>query len=298
MVMKTSINTRRNRQAYLYLAPWIIGMLVLQLYPFVVSIYYSLCNYTGLSDPVFIGVDNYIRLFTKDKEFVKSLGATIKYTLYTVPCKIIMSLFIAMLLNKSRKGIGVMRTLYYLPSLFGGSIAVAILWKVMFMDNGLVNAILNLAGIETISFFGNTKTALPTLSSLEVWQFGSSMVMFLAALKQVPASLYEAARIDGAGRVRSFFSVTIPQISPIIFFCIIMQTVNALQNFTSAFVITDGGPVKSTYMLGLKLYNDGFLYNKMGYASATSWIIFLLVVGFTLVLFASSKFWVFYGDES
>lgn len=191
-----------------------------------------------------------------------------------------------------------MRTLYYLPSLFGGSIAVAILWKVMFMDNGLVNAILNLAGIETISFFGNTKTALPTLSSLEVWQFGSSMVMFLAALKQVPASLYEAARIDGAGRVRSFFSVTIPQISPIIFFCIIMQTVNALQNFTSAFVITDGGPVKSTYMLGLKLYNDGFLYNKMGYASATSWIIFLLVVGFTLVLFASSKFWVFYGDES
>lgn len=296
--MKTSINTRRNRQAYLYLAPWIIGMLVLQLYPFAVSIYYSLCDYSGLSDPVFIGVKNYVRLFTKDKEFIKSLSATVKYTLYTVPCKIIMSLFIAMLLNKSRKGIGAMRTLYYLPSLFGGSIAVAILWKVMFMDNGLVNAILNMVGIETISFFGNPKTALPTLSSLEVWQFGSSMVMFLAALKQVPASLYEAARIDGAGRVRSFFSVTIPQISPIIFFCIIMQTVNALQNFTSAFVITDGGPVKSTYMLGLKLYNDGFLYNKMGYASATSWVIFLLVVGFTLVLFASSKFWVFYGDES
>ena len=168
----------------------------------------------------------------------------------------------------------------------------------MFMDNGLVNALLNLVGIETISFFGNPKTALPTLSSLEVWQFGSSMVMFLAALKQVPASLYEAARIDGAGRLRSFFSVTIPQISPIMFFCIIMQTVNALQNFTSAFVITAGGPVKSTYMLGLKLYNDGFLYNKMGYASATSWIIFILVVGFTLLLFASSKFWVFYGDES
>lgn len=273
-------------------------MLVLQLYPFLVSIYYSLCNYNALSSPEFIGIDNYIRLFTKDKEFYKSLLATVKYTLYTVPCKIIMSLFVAMLLNKGRRGIGILRTVYYLPSLFGGSIAVAILWKVMFMDQGMINTLLNRIGIDTISFFGDPKTALPTLSSLEVWQFGSSMVMFLAALKQVPASLYEAATIDGAGKIKCFFHITLPQISPIIFFSIIMQTVNALQNFTSAFVITEGGPLKSTYMLGLKLYNDGFLYNKMGYASATSWVIFVLVMGFTLLLFASSKFWVFYGDES
>lgn len=288
----------RDNQAYFYLLPWIIGMLVLQIYPFITSFYYSLTDYNAMTAPEFLGWDNYIRLFTKDKEFVKSLLATVKYAVYTVPCKIIMSLIIAMLLNKGRKGIGILRTIYYLPSLFGGSIAVAILWKIMFMDNGMVNAFLNTLGIGTVSFFGDPRTALPTLSSLEVWQFGSSMVMFLAALKQVPQSLYEAAEIDGAGIVKRFFQITIPQISPIIFFCIIMQTINALQNFTSAFVITQGGPVKSTYMLGLKLYNDGFLYMKMGYASATSWIIFGLVVVFTMILFGTSKLWVFYGDES
>ncbi|HIU74509.1 MAG TPA: sugar ABC transporter permease [Candidatus Pelethocola excrementipullorum] len=296
--MKKSIISNRNNKAFFYLAPWIIGMLLLQIYPFIKSFYYSLTNYNAMSDPTFIGFSNYVTLFTKDNEFRKSLWATVQYAVFTVPCKIIMSLLIAILLNKGRKGIGILRTIYYLPSLFGGSIAVAILWKVLFMDNGMINAMLNSIGISTISFFGDPKTALPTLSSLEVWQFGSSMVMFLAALKQVPASLYEAAEIDGSGKIKSFFSITIPQISPIIFFCIIMQTINALQNFTSAFVITQGGPVKSTYMLGLKLYNDGFLYWKMGYASATSWIIFLLVLVFTLVLFGTSKYWVFYGDES
>ncbi|SFU95566.1 carbohydrate ABC transporter permease [Butyrivibrio sp. INlla21] len=287
----------RDNQAYLYLLPWIVGMLVLQIYPFITSFYYSLTEYNALTDPKFVGMANYIRLFTRDKEFFKSLTATVTYAVLTVPFKIIMSLFIAILLNKGRKGIGALRTIYYLPSLFGGSMAVSILWKIMFMDDGMINAFLHSFGHETISFLGNPATALPTLSALEVWQFGSSMVMFLAALKQVPQSLYEAARIDGAGRIKSFFSITIPQISPIIFFCIIMQTINALQNFTSAFVVTQGGPVKSTYMLGLKLYNDGFLFMKMGYASATSWIIFGLVTIFTLVLFGTSKFWVFYGDE-
>ncbi len=287
----------RDNKAYFYLLPWIIGMLILQIYPFIKSFYYSLTEYNALTDPKFIGMANYIRLFTRDKEFVKSLSATVEYAVLTVPFKIIMSLFIALLLNKGRKGIGALRTIYYLPSLFGGSMAVSILWKIMFMDDGMINAFLHKLGFETVSFLGNPATALPTLSALEVWQFGSSMVMFLAALKQVPQSLYEAATIDGAGKIKSFFTITIPQISPIIFFCIIMQTINALQNFTSAFVVTQGGPVKSTYMLGLKLYNDGFLFMKMGYASATSWIIFGLVTVFTLVLFATSKFWVFYGDE-
>ena len=294
--MKKKLFSRDN-QAYLYLLPWIVGMLVLQIYPFITSFYYSLTEYNALTDPKFVGFANYVRLFTRDKEFFKSLSATVTYAALTVPFKIIMSLFIAMLLNKGRKGIGALRTIYYLPSLFGGSMAVSILWKIMFMDDGMINAFLHSLGFETVSFLGNPATALPTLSALEIWQFGSSMVMFLAALKQVPQSLYEAAKIDGAGRVRSFFSITLPQISPIIFFCIIMQTINALQNFTSAFVVTQGGPVKSTYMLGLKLYNDGFLFMKMGYASATSWIIFGLVTVFTLVLFGSSKFWVFYGDE-
>jgi oligogalacturonide transport system permease protein len=290
--------TKMNNVAYLYLLPWLAGILVLQLYPFVISFYYALCDYDPLRKPVFSGISNYIALFTTDAEFWISLKVTLLYTVYTVPFKLLMSLFIAMLLNKAKKGIGILRTAYYLPSLFGGSVAVAVLWRVMFMDQGMINNWIRLFGFPTVSFLGNPQAALPTLSMLEVWQFGSSMVMFLAALKQVPAALYEAALIDGAGRAKSFFRITLPYISPILFFCIIMQTINALQNFTSAFVITKGGPLKSTYMLGLKLYNDGFVFWRMGYASATSWIIFLLVALFTLGLFSSQKYWVFYSDQS
>jgi len=266
-------------------------------YPFFISFYYSLCDYNPLSEHVFIGFGNYVKLFTKDSEFYKSLKATLLYTVYTVPCKLLMSLAVALMLNKARKGIGVLRTVYYLPSLFGGSIAVAVLWKIMFIDNGMVNGWLKFLGIPTVSFLGDPKIALPTLSLLEVWQFGSSMVLFLAALKQVPNSLYESAKMDGANSIKRFFTITIPGISPIIFFCIIMQTLNAMQNFTSAFVVTKGGPLQSTYMLGVKLYNDGFKLLKMGYASATSWIIFSIMAVFTALLFTTSKYWVFYNDE-
>jgi len=296
--MKGRSLDRRNNVAYLYLLPWLIGILGLQLYPFIVSFYYALCDYNPLTSPKFTGFNNFSRLFTRDPEFWISLKVTLLYVVYTVPLKLIMSLFIAVLLNRSRKGIGALRTAYYLPSLFGGSVAVAVLWRIMFMDYGMVNAFLNTIGISTISFLGDPRTALPTLSLLEVWQFGSSMVMFLAALKQVPSALYEAALIDGAGSAKSFFKITMPYISPILFFCIIMQTLNAMQNFTSVFVITRGGPMKSTYMLGLKLYNDGFHYMRMGYASATSWIIFTMIAFFTLLLFTSQKYWVFYSDDN
>jgi oligogalacturonide transport system permease protein len=295
--MKKSAIRKRGYQAYFYLLPWLIGLVVLQIYPFLASLYYSFTDYNAFGKINFIGVNNYINLFTKDKEFYKALSITIRYTLLTVPGKILMSLIIAVMLNKARKGIGIIRTVYYLPSLFGGSIAVAILWKLLFMDNGFMNAAVTAFGGNPISWLGDPKVVLYTLSSLEVWQFGSSMVMFLAALKQVPISLYEAAEIDGANKMRIFFKITFPQITPIIFFSVIMQSINALQNFTSAFVITQGGPVKSTYMLGLKLYYDGFSYYKMGYASATSWIIFMLILVMTVFLFTTSKFWVFYGDE-
>ena len=295
--MKKSAMHKRSYQAYFYLLPWLIGLIVLQIYPFLASLYYSFTDYNAFGKINFVGLNNYINLFTKDKEFYNALRITIRYTLLTVPGKILMSLIIAVMLNKARRGIGMIRTVFYLPSLFGGSIAVAILWKLMFMDNGLINAAMNTLGIDSVSWLGDPGIALYTLSSLEVWQFGSSMVMFLAALKQVPVSLYEAAEIDGSSKINTFFKITFPQITPIIFFAIIMQSINALQNFTSAFVITQGGPVKSTYMLGLKLYYDGFSYYKMGYASATSWIIFMLILGVTVFLFGTSKFWVFYGDE-
>ena len=203
----------------------------------------------------------------------------------------------AMFLNRDLKGINLIRTLYYIPSLFGGSVAVALLWRLMFLDNGVINAILTALHLPVIQWLGDTRYALRTICMLEIWQFGSSMVMFLAALKQVPRSLYEAAEIDGAGKVTRFFHITLPQISPIIFFNLINQTIQALQNFTSAQVITEGGPLKSTYVLGLKLYKEGFSYFKMGYASAISWVVFAAIMIFTLAIFASSKLWVHYADE-
>ncbi|MBO5623170.1 MAG: sugar ABC transporter permease [Butyrivibrio sp.] len=287
----------RNDQAYLYILPWLLGFLILQLYPFLCSLVYSFTDYTIGAKPVFVGIGNYIKLFSKDKEFWNSLKVTIVFALYTVPGKLILALLVAMFLNRDIKGINLIRTLYYIPSLFGGSVAIALLWKVMFMDAGIINGLLSLLHLPNVQFWGDTKYALKTICALEIWQFGSSMVMFLAALKQVPKDLYEAAQIDGAGKIKRFFSITIPQISPIIFFNLLNQMIQALQNFTSAAIITDGGPLKSTQVLGLKLYKEGFSYFKMGYASAISWIVFSIILTFTLILFGTSGLWVHYADE-
>ena len=288
---------KREYQAYLYILPWILGFVILQLYPFVSSFIYSFTDYTVGAKATFQGLANYKKLFTQDKEFWNSLKVTIIFALYKVPGKLIMALAVAMFLNRDLKGINLIRTLYYIPSLFGGSVAVALLWRLMFLDNGVINAILTALHLPVIQWLGDTRYALRTICMLEIWQFGSSMVMFLAALKQVPRSLYEAAEIDGAGKVTRFFHITLPQISPIIFFNLINQTIQALQNFTSAQVITEGGPLKSTYVLGLKLYKEGFSYFKMGYASAISWVVFAAIMIFTLAIFASSKLWVHYADE-
>ena len=295
--MNRKKNMKREYQAYLYILPWILGFAILQLYPFVSSFIYSFTDYTVGAKATFQGLANYKKLFTQDKEFWNSLKVTILFALYTVHGKLIMALAVAMFLNRDLKGINLIRTLYYIPSLFGGSVAVALLWRLMFLDNGVINAILSALHLPVIQWLGDTRYALRTICMLEIWQFGSSMVMFLAALKQVPRSLYEAAEIDGAGKVTRFFHITLPQISPIIFFNLINQTIQALQNFTSAQVITEGGPLKSTYVLGLKLYKEGFSYFKMGYASAISWVVFAAIMIFTLAIFASSKLWVHYADE-
>jgi oligogalacturonide transport system permease protein len=250
-----------------------------------------------MSSPKLTGLQNYINLFTIDPDFLKSIKVTLVYTLMTVPGKLIMSLLIALLLNKDIKGINTIRTIYYIPSLFGGSVAVALLWKVMFMDNGIINSFLSVFHIPTVQWLGNPNVSLITICLLEIWQFGSSMVMFLAALKQVPRTYYEAAEIDGGNRWQCFWHITFPQITPIVFFNLIMQTINALQAYTSAAVITNGGPVKSTYLLGIKLYTEAFKNYKLGYASAISWVIFLMIMIVTLIMFRFSSVWVFYEDE-
>lgn len=281
---------------YLYIAPWIIGFLVLTLYPFIESFIYSFTEYNMFSMK-FVGLDNYIKIFTKDKVFVKSLSKTVYYTMISVALKLGMALLVAVLLNKVMKGRKFYYTVFYLPSILGTSVALAILWKYIFKADGLINLLLGNLGIDGPNWLGDMKLALYVMMLLPLWQMGSPMVLFLAALKNVPDSILEAARIDGARPSTTFFRITLPMISPIISFNMIMQTIEIIQLFTPAYLITKGGPVKETYLYSLYLYDTAFRDSRMGYASALSWILFVVIIIFTMIFFKLSNKFVFYGDE-
>lgn len=290
---------RRTRQwiGLAYISPWIIGFLIFQGYPFFASLYYSLTSYDLLNAPRFIGFDNYVNIFTNDSTFYTSLRVTLIYTIIAVPLKLAFALLVAVILNQKLKGVNFFRTVYYLPSIMGGSVAIAVLWRFLFMKEGVINQILAFLHIPSVNWLGSQHVALFTISLLTVWQFGSSMVLFLAGLKQVPAELYEVGRVEGASRIRMFFRITLPLITPILLFNLIMQMVGAFQEFTNAFVILpDGGPLKSTYLYGMKLYEEGFRHLKMGYASALSWVLFLIIIVFTGMVFKSSGYWTHYED--
>jgi len=288
---------KQSWQGLLYISPWIIGFLVFQFYPFLMSLYYSFTNYSMLNNAKFVGLKNYVDMFTRDRHFWQSVKVTAIYVLVAVPLKLIFSLFIAMILNMKLKFINVFRTLYYIPSIFGGSVAVAILWRFLFNRGGVVNLFIANFGLKPVDWLGSDKWALFTISLLTVWQFGSSMVVFLAGLKQIPNEIVEAAKVDGAGRIRIFFKITVPFLSPMIFFNLILQTIHALQEFTAPFVITGGGPLKSTYLYGLMIYENAFKFLKTGYASAQSWILFLVIMVFTALVFKSSPYWTYYQDS-
>lgn len=289
--------TRMQWIGLLYISPWIVGFLLLQLYPFVASMYYSFTSFDLIHAPKWIGLQNYAQMFTKDESFYQTLKVTLIYALIAVPAKLAFALLVAVILNIQMKSVNMFRTIYYLPSILGGSVAVAVLWRFLFMKEGVVNNLLAYLYVPAIDWLGNPEIALFTISLLNVWQFGSSMVLFLAGLKQVPAELYEVGRVDGASRFRMFFSVTLPLLTPILLFNLVMQIVNAFQEFTGAFVILpDGGPLKSTYLFGMKLYDEGFKFLKMGYASALSWVLFLIILLFTLLVFRSSSYWAHYED--
>jgi oligogalacturonide transport system permease protein len=288
--------TKRGNMGYLYISPWILGFLIFQLYPLGASLYYSFTEYNITGTPTFVGFKNYITMFSSDLLFYTSLGNTLKYVFLSLPMKIITALIVAVILNQKLKGINFYRTVYYIPSIFGGSVAISILWRFLFMDGGLVNRMLNGLGMTSVPWLSSPNYSLFTLSLLSVWQFGSSMVLFLAALKQVPEDLYEAALIDGAGAVRMFFKITLPMITSVLFFNILMQLVNAFQDFTGAFVITNGGPLNSTYLYALKLYDEAFKYFKMGYASALSWVLFVIILIFTAIFFRFSEAATYYED--
>ena len=287
-----------NAVAYLLMAPWLVGFIGMWLVPAVISMYYSFTDFNLLNQPKIIGFANYARAFTPDETFVQALKVTFLYVLILVPLRLAFALFVAMLLNKKHKGLGLYRTLYYVPSIIGGSIAVSVVWKQIFGNKGVVMTLLSLFGIQqTTSFLGNPKTALSVIILMGVWQFGSSMLIFLSALKQIPFSLYESAMVDGARPSYTFFKITLPMLTPTIFFNLILQIINGFRVFTESFVITDGGPLDSTLSYVLYLYRRAFTYFDMGYSCALAWILVAIIAVFTVIIFKTQKNWVYYESE-
>ena len=258
--------SRQNKYTGLfYVLPFVIGLLVFQLYPFLASFFYSFTDLSIANDWSWVGLSNYIKSFTADRDFWNSLKVTGIYVFIAVPCKLVFALFIAMVLNMKIRGIRFFQTLYYIPSILGGSVAVSVIWRFMFSHDGLVNTLTSYLGLPALDWLGSKALALPTVSLLAVWQFGSSMVLFLVGLKQIPVSLYEAASIDGASKVHQFFKITLPMLTPTVLFNVIMQTIGAFQEFTSAFIITGGGPMNSTYMYGMMLNGPAVpFFQKVG----------------------------------
>jgi multiple sugar transport system permease protein len=308
---------RRNAVAYLFLTPWLLGFLVLTLYPMVYSLGLSFTDYdfTQPDSTQWIGLGNYQKMFGSlfgqdeftastgevirvDPYYLKSLTVTFTYVFVSVPLKLIFALAVAMLMNQKLRGVSFYRVVYYIPTLLGGSVAIAVLWRKLFEKDGLINGVLGALGfVDLPSWITNPNYALGTLILLTVWQFGSSMIIFLAGLKQIPEEYYDAASVDGAGKVRQFFSVTIPLLSPVILFTLVIQTIGAFQTFTQAYIIGGGrgGVLNSTLFYSLHLYIQGWTYHELGYASAMAWVLLFIIGAITLLVFRSSRWWVSYG---
>ncbi|WOO87087.1 sugar ABC transporter permease [Mollicutes bacterium LVI A0039] len=287
---------RKIPTVYFFLIPWFLGVVLLKIVPFLISFVLSFTSYNLIDSPSFIGFGNYIKMFTDDPIFAKSIVATFKYAFITVPLVLVVSLMVATILNFKIKGVNFFRSVYYIPSILGGNVAVAILWQSLFANDGIINMVLGVFNIDAIPWLVNPNTALFTIGLLRAWQFGSTMVIFLAALQNVPKSLYEAAEIDGAGKIKQFFNVTLPIITPVVLFNFVMGLVHAFQEFNAPYLITDGGPMHSTYLMNMYIYESAFTTYNMGYASALSWVLFIIIMVFTLMVFRSSKYWVHYSD--
>ncbi len=283
----------------LYISPFIIGFLAFTAFPFLASFILSLTDarlQDQLGDAHFVGLSNYVHMWG-DATFRQSLTVTFLYVLLTVPLKLAFALFIAIVLNFKLRGIGFYRTAFYLPSILGGSVAVAVVWRFVFAGDGLINQVLHGAGLGGVNWLGEPDTAMFSIVLLRLWEFGSAMVVFLAGLKAIPEDLYEAADLDGASRLRQFAMITLPLLTPVIFFNFIMQIVQAFQEFNGPYIITGGGPMKSTYLLPLMVYDEAFKYFNLGYSSALSWVLFLIIAVFTAVAFWSQSKWVFYAQD-
>jgi multiple sugar transport system permease protein len=296
---KSGFNFRKDTIAFVFLFPWLLGFFLLTIYPMLRSMYISLCSFELLRPPVFIGTKNYIEMFGSDRRFLKALSVTFRYVFISVPLKLIFALLVALLMNQKLRLIGFYRTIYYIPTLLGGSVSIAIMWRKLFSADGIINAIIYAVfRVRAPAWIATPQYALYTLVILTVWQFGSSMIIFLAGLKQIPLEYYEAASVDGANKIQRFFYITLPSLTPIILFNLVMQTIGAFQSFTQAYIISggQGGPLDSTLFYTLYLYQKGFTYYEMGYASAMAWFLLLVIGIMTALIFKSSNIWVSYGS--
>ncbi|KRC51301.1 ABC transporter permease [Leifsonia sp. Root227] len=286
-----------NKAGYAFLAPWLIGVAVFTIGPMLYSLYLSFTKYNLLQSPKWIGFDNFTQMFA-DERLWNSLRVTFIYVIVGVPLQLVIALAIAILLDRGMRGLSIYRSIFYLPSLLGGSVAIAILWTQVFGKEGIVNGFLSWFGIQGPGWISDPNTALGTLIVLHIWTFGSPMVIFLAGLRQIPDMYYEAASMDGAGRVRQFFSITFPLLTPIIFFNLVLQVIFAFQSFTQAYIVSggSGGPSDSTMFFTLYLYQQAFTQLHMGYASAMAWFLLVIIAALTALNFWLSRFWVFYDD--
>jgi len=287
-----------NGPGYLFLLPWFIGFFGLTVGPILSSFYLSFTDFNLLNPPKWVGMANYARIFTADPKFVQSMRVTFFFVVFSVPLKLAFALGVALLLNRGMKGLPLYRAVFYLPSLLGASVAIAVLWRQLFAGDGLVNDFLALFGIQGPSWISNPRFSLWTLIVLSIWQFGSPMIIFLAGLRQIPQDMYEAASLDGASKWRMFWKITLPLLTPVVFFNAIIQTIEAFKSFTPAFIISGGtgNPINSTLFYTLYLYQEAFGFFRMGYASALAWILLAIVALFTAFSFLTSKYWVHYDD--
>jgi multiple sugar transport system permease protein len=286
---------RNNLVGYLFVSPWLITFLLFTFVPIAFSFILAFTDYDLLSGKgEFIGLANFERMFFRDVRYARSVTATLRYVIFAVPLRLIFALGVAVLLNTKRNGVYWYRAAYYIPSVIGGSVAVAVMWAQIFGRDGVVNAVIGIFGLPPVRWLGNPQTAIWTLILLAVWQFGSPMLIFLAGLRQIPQELYESASIDGANGWRKFLNITLPLLTPIIFFNLIMQLIAGFRVFTQAFIITEGAPLDTTLFYALYLYNRAFETYEMGYASAMAWVLLLVIAVLTAINFKLSSLWVFY----
>lgn len=284
-----------NRTGYLLLSPWLIGFFVFTIYPLLSSLFYAFTRFDLLSSPQWIGLGNFKAVFA-DMRFYQSMKVTFIYVLVSSPLKLLFALCIALVFNMKHKGQAIYRAIYYLPSIVGGSIAISVMWKQLFAEHGPFNAILGAFGIGvTRNWIGSPETSLGMIIVLMIWQFGSPMLIFLAGLKQIPTTYYEAAEMDGAGAFKRFLHITLPSLSPVIFFNLLMQIIGAFMAFTQCYIVSNGtgGPSDTTLFYALYIYLEGLKYYKMGYGCALAWIMVVIIGIITAVLFKTSDKWVF-----